>query len=190
MDEVARVVLALEAPHVAEEVLHYLDRSGLARVVATAVDARQLAEAIRQPEPELVVAQPSLASAARGSTVVVLDGRESVAGLRRARGGGTGFFVWPGDRERLLGTVANRARGEAIRTAGRSLPSVLLAAGRAPRSWLPTLRRRWRARFDVCWSMATRSPTTSAPSSALPSTVFTRSATCCRWRISCRSADR
>jgi hypothetical protein len=36
MDQVARVVVALEAPDVAEEVMHFLDRSGRARVVATA----------------------------------------------------------------------------------------------------------------------------------------------------------
>jgi hypothetical protein len=42
MDDAARIVLALEAQEVAEEVLHFLDRSGLARVVATAADDRQL----------------------------------------------------------------------------------------------------------------------------------------------------
>jgi DNA-binding NarL/FixJ family response regulator len=73
MDDVARVVLALEATQVAEEVLHYLDRSGLARMVATATDDRQLVASVRQTEPDLVVAQPSLASAARGSDVRALD---------------------------------------------------------------------------------------------------------------------
>ena len=42
MDDVARVVLALEAPELSEEILHFLDRSGRARVVAngqgTAID--------------------------------------------------------------------------------------------------------------------------------------------------------
>jgi pilus assembly protein CpaE len=107
VDDVARVVLALEATQVAEEVLHYLDRSGLARVVATAADDRQVADAVRQTEPDLVVAQPSLASAARGSAVVALDGRESVGSLRAALDAGArGYFVWPADRERLLGAVA------------------------------------------------------------------------------------
>ncbi len=112
MDDVTRVVLALEAPQIAEEVLHYLDRSGLARVVATAADDRQLADAVRQTEPDLVVAQPSLAAAARGSVIVALDGRESVGGLRAAlEAGARGFFVWPDDRERLLGTVARSNTG-------------------------------------------------------------------------------
>ena len=43
MENVARVVLALEAHDVVEEVMHFLDRSGRARVVATASDDRQLA---------------------------------------------------------------------------------------------------------------------------------------------------
>ena len=50
MENVARVVLALEAHDVVEEVMHFLDRSGRARVVATASDDRQLAEAVRQLE--------------------------------------------------------------------------------------------------------------------------------------------
>jgi MinD-like ATPase involved in chromosome partitioning or flagellar assembly len=129
MDDVARVVLALEAPHVAEEVLHYIDRSGLARVVATAADDRQLIEAIRQTEPDLVVAQPSLASAAHASTIVVLDGRESVGGLRAAlEAGARGFFVWPGDRERLLGTLARSTSGR-----GASGPRGMIVAIRAAR---------------------------------------------------------
>ena len=57
MDQVTRVVLALEAPEVAEEVMHFLDRSGRARVVATAFDDRQLSEAIRQLEPDAVIAE-------------------------------------------------------------------------------------------------------------------------------------
>ncbi len=58
MAEVARVVLALEAHDVAEEVMHFLDRSGGARVVGTAADDRQLTEAVRQLDPDAVVAHP------------------------------------------------------------------------------------------------------------------------------------
>jgi pilus assembly protein CpaE len=129
MDDVARVVLALEATQVAEEVLHYLDRSGLARVVATAADDRQVADAVRQTEPDLVVAQPSLASAARGSTVLALDGRETVGSLRAAlEAGARGYFVWPADRERLLGAVARS--GSAHRSSG---PRGLVVAVRGAR---------------------------------------------------------
>jgi Flp pilus assembly CpaE family ATPase len=109
MPEVARVVLALEANEVAEEVMHFLDRSGTARVVGTAADDRQLVEAVRQLEPDAVVAHPSLVDPAsvRGAAVLALDTRESVASLRAAiRVGARGFFLWPGEREALAGATA------------------------------------------------------------------------------------
>jgi len=104
MDDVARVVLAVEAQEVAEEVLHFLDRSGRARVVATAADDRQLHEAVRQLEPDAVVAEPTIASASVGSaTLLTLATRESVASLRAAvAAGADGFYVWPQEREGLL----------------------------------------------------------------------------------------
>lgn len=117
MDEAVRVVLALEATQVAEEILHYLDRSGLARVVGTATDDRQLAEATRQLEPDVVVAQSSMTGVVRGTPVLAVDARETVGALRAALDGGArGFFVWPDDRERLLGSVA---RSVARAAAGR-----------------------------------------------------------------------
>ncbi len=81
MDDVATVILGLEEHDVAEEVMHFLDRSGRARVVATAGDGRQLAEAIRQLEPDAVVAQPSVAAGTslHGSALLALETRESVA---------------------------------------------------------------------------------------------------------------
>ncbi len=108
MDDIARVVLALETPQVAEEVLHFLDRTGRARVVATAEDGRQLAEAVRQTEPDVVVAEPMLAIAGiEGATLLALASRESVASLRAAvRAGARGFYVWPAEREQLLEGVA------------------------------------------------------------------------------------
>lgn len=109
MQEVARVVLALEANDVAEEVMHFLDRTGSARVVATAADDRQLVEAVRQLEPDAVVAQPSLVEPAsvRGPAVLALDTRESVASLRAAiRVGARGFYLWPGERDALAGAAA------------------------------------------------------------------------------------
>jgi pilus assembly protein CpaE len=113
MDDVARVVLALETPQVAEEVLHFLDRSGLARVVATAEDGRQLADAVRQAEPDVVVAEPMLAIAGVGEApLLALATRESVASLRAAvRAGAQSYYVWPGERNQLLDRVAG-AGGE------------------------------------------------------------------------------
>jgi len=56
-----RVVLALDAPEVLEELLHFLDRSGAAQVVATVSDAKQVEDALRHLEPDLVLAEPRLA---------------------------------------------------------------------------------------------------------------------------------
>ena len=73
-----RVVLALEGPEVTEEVMHFLDRSGRARVVATAADDRQLTEAIRQLEPDALIADP---------VVLALDTRIGLLPARSDRGG-------------------------------------------------------------------------------------------------------
>jgi pilus assembly protein CpaE len=109
MDNMARVVLALEAHDVAEEVMHFLDRSGRARVVATASDDRQLAEAVRQMDPDVVIAQPSLAIPApiRCRVLLALDTNESVASLRAAlTSGANGFYVWPAERDELVTAAA------------------------------------------------------------------------------------
>ena len=110
MEDVARVILGLGEHDVAEEVMHFLDRTGRARVVATAGDGRQLTEAIRQLEPDAVVAQPSVAAGAAldGSTLLILDTRESVASLRAAiASGATGYYVWPAEREALADAAAD-----------------------------------------------------------------------------------
>jgi pilus assembly protein CpaE len=112
MEETARIVLALEEHEVAEEVMHFLDRSGCARVVATASDERQLTEALRQMEPDAVVASPGLAGPAgsNGGVLLALDTSESVRSLRGAiQAGARGFYVWPADREELARAAA-RAR--------------------------------------------------------------------------------
>jgi Flp pilus assembly CpaE family ATPase len=112
VDQVARVVLALEAPEVAEEVMHFLDRSGRARVVATAGDDRQLAEAVRQLEPDATVAAPTILGGRTGTGVLLaLDTRESVMSLRAAiAAGASGYFLWPKEREDLLEAAAAAAR--------------------------------------------------------------------------------
>jgi Flp pilus assembly CpaE family ATPase len=121
MDRQARVVLAMEAPEVAEEVMHFLDRSGRARVVATAGDARQLTEAARQLDPDVVVAEPALLDARPpAGALIAIATRESVVSLRAAiRAGASGYFVWPGEREAMLGAAAAALR-EARRPAGRA----------------------------------------------------------------------
>ena len=121
MEDTATVVLALDAPDVAEEVLDFLDRSGRARVVATASDGRQLQEAVRQLEPHAVVADPAMVpDGVTCGTLLALAVRESVGSLRRAIGAGaSGYFVWPGERQELVDAVAATAaaRGAPERTA-------------------------------------------------------------------------
>jgi Flp pilus assembly CpaE family ATPase len=131
VDDVARVVLAVETPEVAEEVLHFLDRSGRARVVATAADDRQLSEAARQCEPDAVVAEPVLMSGGFEGAVplLALATRETVGALRAAvRAGAKGFYVWPGERDGLLEAVAGC--GAARRVPERRATVVAVHAGR------------------------------------------------------------
>ena len=113
MVEVARVVIALEAPDVAEEVMQFLDRTGRARVVGTAQDSSQLADAVRQLEPDAVVATPTLAPSRgtlNGTALLALDTTQSVGALRRAiRAGASGFFLWPAEREELASAAARIA---------------------------------------------------------------------------------
>ena len=114
MDHVARIVLAMEQHDVAEEVMHFLDRSGQARVVATAADDRQLLEAVRQMEPDAVIAQPSLVSedGVGPRTFLAVDTRESIAALRAAiDAGASGFFLWPTDRDALSVAAAATLAG-------------------------------------------------------------------------------
>jgi pilus assembly protein CpaE len=107
--DIARLILGLEEHDVAEEVMHFLDRSGTARVVATAGDGKQLAEAVRQLEPDAVVAQPSIVvgTPLLGRPLLALETRESIASLRSAiASGARGYFVWPAEREALAGAAA------------------------------------------------------------------------------------
>jgi Flp pilus assembly CpaE family ATPase len=108
MRQPTRVVLALDAPDIGDEVIHALDRSGDAQVVATATDGRQLAEAARQLEPDLVLAEPRLAGAApAGVPCITIASRESVAALRAAvEAHAIGFYVWPLERDALIDRVA------------------------------------------------------------------------------------
>jgi len=133
MDDVARVVLALEAQEVAEEVLHFLDRSGRARVVATAADDRQLAEAIRQLEPDVIVAEPTVGVATAGSaTLLTLAMRESVASLRVAiAAGADGFYVWPQERDGLLQHVTRVAAARLVPERRATVVAVHAARGGA-----------------------------------------------------------
>jgi pilus assembly protein CpaE len=125
MQKPTRVVLALDAPDVSDEIVHALDRSGGAQVVATATDARQLVEATRQLEPDIVLAEPRLAaSVPPGVPCITIASRESVAALRAAiEAGAAGFFVWPLERDELL----ERVRRSAVRPAALERRATVLA---------------------------------------------------------------
>ena len=128
--DVARIVLGLEEHAVAEEVMHFLDRSGRARVVATASDERQLAEAVRQLEPDAVVASTALVPAPVGERpLFAVETDESVKSLRAAlRVGAAGYFLWPRERDALASAAARASRTtETIATA--SVVAVLGARG-------------------------------------------------------------
>jgi pilus assembly protein CpaE len=129
----ARVVLGLDEREVAEEVMHFLDRDG-ARVVATAEDARQLDAAIRQLEPDAVVASPRLVRSGpsmNGSVLLTLDTAESVRSLRASiEAGARGFYLWPGDRERLSESLAGLSAAEATAATGTKAHVVAIYAPR------------------------------------------------------------
>lgn len=169
MEDVARVVVAVEAVEVAEEVLHFLDRSGRARVVSTAGDDRQLAEAVRQLEPDAVVAEPGLAlGGLDGATLLALATRESVGALRAAiRAGARGFYLWPGEREGLLdGVVATRtARAALERTA--LVVSVHASRGGAGCTFVATHLAQAFARRDVSCVLIDVDPTFGDVATAL-----------------------
>jgi Flp pilus assembly CpaE family ATPase len=143
MENVARIVLGLEAGDVAEEVMHFLDRTGRTRVVATAVDERQLAEAVRQLEPDAVVASPGIAQKAGDlgrSVLLAVDTYESVNALRRAiKAGARGFYLWPADRDELAGAAARMLSPALTTDAKRALVvAVYGARGGAGTTFLAT----------------------------------------------------
>jgi Flp pilus assembly CpaE family ATPase len=141
VDDLARVVLALEAPEVVEEVLHYLDRSGRARVVATAEDRRQLAEAVKQLEPDAVVAEPTLAADGLPTTasLLAIATRESVSSLRAAvSAGARAYYVWPTEREGLLDGVAGCAAERRVPERRATVVAVHAARGGAGCTFIAT----------------------------------------------------
>ncbi|MEO8424080.1 MAG: hypothetical protein ABI595_09235 [Actinomycetota bacterium] len=153
MENFARVVLAMEQHDVAEEVMHFLDRSGHARVVATAADDRQLLEAVRQLEPDAVIGQPSLVSHALGKRAfLAVDTRESVGALRAAiRAGADGFFVWPADRDALATAAAATRAGPEALDRRATVVAVHAARGGAGATFVAThLARAFARRGKAC----------------------------------------
>jgi pilus assembly protein CpaE len=154
VEDVARVVLVMEQHDVAEEVMHFLDRSGHARVVATAADGRQLLEAMRQLEPDAVIGQPSLVASDmfRTRPFLAVDTRESVGSLRAAiRAGAEGFFVWPADRDALSAAAAATRAGPLALDRRASVVAVHAARGGAGATFVAThLARAFARRGKSC----------------------------------------
>lgn len=125
MEEMARVVLGLDAHDLAEEVMHFLDRTDKVRVVGAAMDDRQLAAAVRQLEPDVVLASPGMmrsSAGLNGSALLAVDTAESVVGLRTAiEAGARGFYVWPAEREQLADAAARSNPGDTSVSGKRAL---------------------------------------------------------------------
>jgi Flp pilus assembly CpaE family ATPase len=154
VEDVPRIVLAMEQHDVAEEVMHFLDRTGRARIVATAADDRQLLEAVRQLEPDAVIAQPSIVveEAVRSRVFLALDTLESIVSLRAAiRVGADGFFLWPADREALSDAVAAATAAPAPLERRATVVAVHAARGGADATSVAThLARAFARRGRAC----------------------------------------
>lgn len=142
MEGLARVVLGLDAQDVAEEVMHFLDRSERVRVVGAASDDRQLAAAVRQLEPDVVLVSPGMlrsSGALNGSPVIAVDTEESVGGLRAALAGGArGFFLWPAEREELAVAAAGTGADESAQRGRAQVIAVNAARGGAGATFVAT----------------------------------------------------
>src|SRR2546421_12918448 len=113
MQDVARIVLAVDTELMAQDVVDYLDRSGRARVVDTVRDADAVAGVLEREHPDAVVGAPSLVRREHlnGSTFYAVATEEAVRVLREAVGAGAkGFFLWPADRADLLAATVRTSR--------------------------------------------------------------------------------
>lgn len=119
--------------------MHFLDRTGRARVVATATDDRQLLEAVRQLEPDAIVASTGLVTQPLGGRpLLALETAESVRSLRSAiRFGAAGYFIWPREREALAAAASRVSRPAPVATAA-PVVAVLGANGGVGASFLAT----------------------------------------------------
>jgi pilus assembly protein CpaE len=109
MQDVVRVVVALEPRQLALEVIDFLDRSGRVRVVAAAEDADALVREVRRARPAAVVAGPGMIGDAGGAealgpaNVFAVAPEETLSVLKRSfEVGAKAFFRWPGERDALV----------------------------------------------------------------------------------------
>ena len=116
MRDVARIVLAVESEHLAQDVIDFLDRTGRAQVVDSVRDPSAIAGVVERERPDAVVGSPSLAplGAMNGTAFLAVATEESVRSLREALDAGArGFFLWPGERTGLLAAASQTIRPRA-----------------------------------------------------------------------------
>jgi pilus assembly protein CpaE len=143
VEEPTRIVLCVDGEELAGEVMQFLDRTGRARVVATAFDGPALASAVASESPDAVVGSPQLVRAAgglNGSALFALSTTESVGMLRAAMDAGArGFFVWPAERDQLRAAVGRLVDSRhAMFTTGAMVFAVLGPRGGAGATFVAT----------------------------------------------------
>lgn len=140
MDETT-VALGVEAPTLQESVFRYLETLPGVRVVAAASDGLGLERMVRAAGPDVVVVCPTVlgsASERGGASVLVVEERETTAGLRAAlRAGARGFFLWPEERE-ALGSGVRALRREDEGTSPGRVIAVFGPRGGAGTTFLAT----------------------------------------------------
>ena len=86
MQDVARIVLAVESEHLAQDVIDFLDRTGRAQVVDSVRDPSAVAAVVDRERPDAVVGSPSLVppGATNGTAFLAVATEESTRSLRQA----------------------------------------------------------------------------------------------------------
>jgi Flp pilus assembly CpaE family ATPase len=123
MDDVARIVLAVESEQLAQDVIDFLDRSGRAKVVDAVRDPAAVAEVVARERPDAVIGSPAMVApgSLNGSAFLALDTEESVRVLRGAvDAGARGFYLWPSDRAALEAATIRTARPHGDRSRTRA----------------------------------------------------------------------
>jgi hypothetical protein len=133
VQDVARIVLAVESEHLAHDVIDFLDRTGRTRVVDTVRDAHALGEVIDRERPDAVVGSPAVVRSMgrlNGSAFLAVATEESVRVLRDAvEAGARGFFVWPTERSALGQAAARTAHPNEDRQSRARVVSVVGVRG-------------------------------------------------------------
>jgi pilus assembly protein CpaE len=142
MQSVARIVLAVDSEHLAQDVIDFLDRTGRATVVDAVRDPAAVAAVVEREKPDAVIGSPSLvpAGSLNGSAFLAVAAEESIRALRQAvDAGARGFFVWPAERAELLAAAARTAHATIEGGGARgSVIAVLGARGGAGATFLAT----------------------------------------------------